>query len=158
MATPFEVMIQQLTELGFFGFLLPFMLVFVVAYGILSKTKVIGEDKKVQVAASAILAFFVLGFGSVTFGAFFVNLFALGTVVLAAILVILLFVGLVGGDISKLFGGNNMVIWLLVGIGVIIFFLVLNTIGIAISSQVVATIFFVVVLIIAVSFIAGGKG
>ena len=157
MASPFELMVDQLKELGFFGYLLPFLLMFVISFGLLSKTKVLGEDKKVIAVASSLLAFIVLGFGSIVFGNFLVNLFGLGAGVLAGILVIALLIGMAGGDISKLFGESKMLLALVGGIGILVFVLALSSIGVVLNNAFVATVFFVIVILIAVSMIAGGK-
>ncbi|MBI2971377.1 MAG: hypothetical protein HYY37_03110 [Candidatus Aenigmarchaeota archaeon] len=154
MVSPFEAMVQQLTDLGFFGFFLPVLLLFVVSYGLLLKTKALGDDQKVMVAASLVLSLFILGFGSIIFGRFFSSLFGIGTIVLAGILVIALFIGMAGGDISKIAGDSRLLMMFVAGIGVVVFFLALSSIGIVISGPVAATVFFIVVILVAVALIA----
>jgi len=59
---PFEFTIKKLQELGFFQFLLPFMLTATVFYGLLRKSKIFGEPKEnvvVNGMVSLIAAFMV---------------------------------------------------------------------------------------------------
>lgn len=63
MANPFEVAILRLSELGFFTFVLPFMLMSAIFYGALRKSRVFGEsDKNVVVngVISLVASFMVL--------------------------------------------------------------------------------------------------
>ena len=85
---------------------------------------------------------------------FFQSLFGLAAIVLAGILVTVLFVAMAGGDISKLVE-NRAVMALLAGVGIIVFMIVLGTLGVGIQSDMVAAIFMVIVMAIAVVFIAG---
>ncbi len=73
---------------------------------------------------------------------------------LAGILVIALFVGMAGGDISKLGGESKVLMGLVALIGIVVFFLALNAVGIAIDSQIVATLFFLLVVIVTVAMVA----
>src|SRR3989338_7869016 len=108
MADPFTILVTNLNQLGFFGFLLPFIFIFAVAYGLLMKAKYF-EDQKIIGVISLVLAFFVVGFGGPGLANFFVNLFGLATIVLAGILVIVLFVAMSGADVSKVLAGKGVV-------------------------------------------------
>lgn len=152
---PFELLVSNLNQLGFFGFLLPWLLMFAVVYGLLVKSKALGEDQKIIGVVSLVTAFFVVGYGGVAMGVFFQNLFGVAAIVLGGILVTVLFVSMAGGDISKLVE-NKAVMALLAGVGIIVFMIVLGTFGVTIQSDVIAAIFLVVVMAIAVVFIAGG--
>lgn len=55
MATPFANAILKLKELGFFQFLLPFMITAAIFYGLLRKTQIFGEPDK-NLAVNAIVA------------------------------------------------------------------------------------------------------
>ena len=58
---PFELLVSNLNQMGFFGFLLPWLLMFAVTYGLLVKSKVLGEDQKLIGVISLVAAFFVVG-------------------------------------------------------------------------------------------------
>ena len=151
---PFELLVSNLNQMGFFGFLLPWLLMFAVTYGLLLKSKAIGEDQKIIGVVSLVAAFFVVGYGGPLLGAFFQNLFGIAAVVLGGILVTVLFVSMAGGDISKL-AESREIMALMAGIGIIVFMIVLGTFGVSVSNDVIAAIFLVIVMAIAVVFIAG---
>jgi len=150
---PFEILVANLNQLGFFGFLLPWLLTFAVVFGLLSKTKALGEDLKINGVIALVVAFFVIGFGGPALGTFFVNLFGWGAVVLAVILVIVLFLAMTGADVTKVLGGNVHISALLVGIGIIIVFITIGAFGVKISTDVLAAVFVIIVMGIAVMFI-----
>lgn len=60
MVSPFETVILRLGDLGFFKFLLPFLLTAAIFYGLLRKSKVFGEPHQ-NIAVNAIVAL-VAGF------------------------------------------------------------------------------------------------
>jgi hypothetical protein len=155
MADPFTILVANLNSLGFFGFLLPFIFVFVVVYGLLMKAKYF-EDQKIIGVLSLVLAFFVIGYGGPALANFFVNLFGLATLIIAGILVIVLFVAMTGGDISKIASGKSVAA-ALAGIGIIIFFVALGAFGVAINDSVIGIIFVIVILALAVLFITGSN-
>jgi hypothetical protein len=55
MSTPFETAILKLKDLGFFQFLLPFMITAAVFYGLLRKTQLFGDPEK-NITVNAIVA------------------------------------------------------------------------------------------------------
>ena len=79
---PFEILVSNLNQMGFFGFLLPWLFMFAVVYGLLVKSKVLGEDQKIIGVVSLVSAFFVIGFGGVAIGTFFSNLFGIAAVIM----------------------------------------------------------------------------
>ena len=117
MASPFDVLVSNLNQLGFFGFLLPWIFMFAVVYGLLTKTKALGDDLRVNVVVALVTAFFVVGFGGPFLANAFVNIFGLGAIVIAAILIIVLFVAMAGGDVTKIIGSRPAMA-LLAGIGI----------------------------------------
>ncbi|MCX6818701.1 MAG: hypothetical protein NT129_01740, partial [Candidatus Aenigmarchaeota archaeon] len=143
-------------QMGFFGFLLPWLLMFAVTYGLLLKSKALGEDHKIIGVVSLVTAFFVIGFGGIALGNFFQNIFGIASMLIAGILVIVLFVSMAGGNITKFMEGKS-IIALIIVIGIIVFAVALGSIGVSVSSDVVATIFIVIIMGIAVFFIASGK-
>ena len=102
MADPFSILVANLNALGFFGFLLPWIFMFAVTYGLLAKAKFF-EDTKIVGVISLVLAFFVVGFGGPWLAGFFVNLFGYAAVIIAGLLVIVLFITMSGGSVGKFF-------------------------------------------------------
>src|SRR3989338_1831918 len=121
MASPFEALVSNFNQLGIFGFLLPWIFIFAITFGALLKSKAMGEDKRIIGVISLVVAFFVVGFGSPAFGGFFVSIFGLASMVLAIILVIVLFITMSGGDVSKLME-NKAILYLIAIIAVIVIF------------------------------------
>jgi hypothetical protein len=158
MADPFSVLVTNLQQLGFFGFLLPWLFMFVVVFGLLVKTKLLGEDKRLAAVLALVVAFFVVGFGGPFLANFFVNLWGVAAMAIAAVLVIVLFVGMAGGDITKLFE-NKAAIALVAAIGIIIVFIAAG--GLLVTSgvdpSVFAILFVVIVMGVAAYLIAGRK-
>ncbi len=154
-ANPFELLVFNLNQLGFFGFLLPWVFVFAVMYALLWKSKALGDNTKTLGVISLVVAFFVIGFGGPPLGAFFVGVFGLASLVLAGILVIIFFISLAGGNIENIMG-NRSVQYSLVGIGIIIFFIALgSSFGVSLSEAAISTVFIIVLLIIAIAFVTG---
>ena len=154
MASPFQTLVSNLDQLGFFGFLLPWVLTFAIFYGLLLKSKALGEDHKIIGVVSVVAAFFVVGFGGVALGTFLKNLFGTTAMVLAGILITLMFVGMSGYDVSKL-ADSKYFLAAGIGIGLIVFFSILGGVRF-IGSDVLSIIFVVIIMIISVMFIAGG--
>jgi len=153
---PFELLVQNLQHMGFFGFLLPWLLMFAVTYGILLKSKALGEDQKIIGVISLVVAFFVIGYGGVAIGTFMQNMFGIAAMVLAGILVTVLFVSMAGGDISKFVEGKE-VMALIIAIGIVVFVVAIGSIGVNLGTDALAAVFIMVVMGIAVFFIAGNK-
>lgn len=57
----FELVAQRLAELGFYNFLLPFILVAAILYGLLTKTKVLGESIIINGVVSLSVALIIFG-------------------------------------------------------------------------------------------------
>ena len=55
MANPFETVILRLNQLGFFQFLLPFILTSAIFYGALRKSQIFGESER-NIAVNAVVA------------------------------------------------------------------------------------------------------
>lgn len=152
MANPFEILVANLNALGFFGFLLPWMFIFVIVFAILLKTKALGDDTKIMGVLSLVISFFVIGYGGPFLANFFVNLFGMATIILAGILVIVLFVGMAGGDISKVLGSKPALLILAV-IGILIFMLAIGAMGVGVNDSVIGIIFIIIVMAVAIMFV-----
>src|SRR3989338_891580 len=148
---PFSLLVANLNALGFFGFLLPWIFVFVVVYGLLTKAKFF-ENPKIVGVLSLVLAFFVIGFGGPWLANFFVNLFGYAAVIIAGILVVVLFVTMSCGNISKVFDNKGVAV-LLAAIGIIVFFIAVGGASVVISDSVIGIVFVLIIMAIAVYFI-----
>ena len=108
----------QWEYLGVFDFILPFLLVFVIVYGILSSTKFFGKNQGVYVIIA-----FVIGLMSLRYqyfmSSFLSELFPRLGVGLAVLLALLVLVGIFIGD------KDNYWRYILMAVGFIIFIIVL---------------------------------
>lgn len=154
---PFSVLVCNLQQLGFFGFLLPWIFMFAVVFGLLAKSKILGEDKRIAAVIALVAAFFVVGYGGPTLANFFVNLWGIGAIVLAGILVTVLFVAMAGGDITKIFEHKGAMA-IVIAIGIVVFVLAAGALGaFAVGSDAFAIILIIVIMAIAAYLIAGHK-
>jgi len=155
MASPFETVILKLGDLGFFQFLLPFLLTAAIFYGLLRKTRVFGEPQQ-NVVVNAIVAL-VAGFmvwaypiiAGVDIQTQFSTFIFQSTLAMFAIIVGLLIAGMFfPEDISKKVGeivkGGK-------GLGIIIVSALLIILGIVFSSGLGA-------LLLPAGFTFGGGG
>ena len=156
MPDPFTLLVQNLNALGFFGFLLPWIFVFAIVYGLLIKGKFF-EDKRVIGVLSLVMAFFAIGFGGPLLANFFVSLFGFGALILAALLIIVLFLAMTGRDISKI-GDSKTIAYVMTGIGIVIFAVAIGSYGVKISDSSIGIVFIIVVLAIAIMFVTGSGG
>ncbi len=89
--------VGNLERLGFFDFVLPWLLFFAVVLGILNKTAILGSDKKLNAIIAAAIAFFVVNFTPIGgIAAFYSNIFGMSAQVLATLFVFVLFAGVLG--------------------------------------------------------------
>ena len=98
-------------EAGLFSYLLPFLIIFAMIFGILTKMKIFKESKAVNAIIALAVALMALQFGFVT--NFFSQIFPRLGVGLAVILGVLIVTGLFADPDS------NLVNYVLLGIGVI---------------------------------------
>lgn len=107
--TAIPELIEILTEWGFFTYYLPFLIVFVMFYAILMKTKIFGEDRRIAFIIAIIAALYVMTMGG-TVGAFISTLFTGGSILLVVMLLVLMIAGLVVGDRAwdKFSGGRSL--------------------------------------------------
>ena len=103
--------LNRLANMGFFAYVLPFLLIFTLVFGILSSMKLFKENRGVDAVIALVVAMMALQFNMVP--VFFSQIFPRMGVALAAILVILILAGFFV-DPSKAW-----VMYLFLGIGVI---------------------------------------
>lgn len=136
-----------LEDLGVWDVLLPFLLVFLLIYGILQKTRVFGEEKgnpknKINAAVAATCGLLVVGFTAlVTKIATFVNYLILFIVAGLCIVLVLAFFGRTREKPKN---------WLLFLIAVVCFFIlfsVLNIFAIINTTKLLETLFHPVVIV-----------
>jgi hypothetical protein len=166
MADIFTILITNLNELGFYNFVLPFLFVFAVVYGLLAKAGMFGgANTRISALLGLIVAFFAVGYYGPPMAGFFSSLFGSATIFLAAILVIVLFLAMAGFRTPDILtavvgrGGSIVAILILVVVGIILFMTATGTVitGIALEEGAIAAIFVVVVIIIAMLFVVGEK-
>jgi len=170
-ATFFEIAILKLQSLGFFTFLLPFILTAAIIYGGLRRAQLFGEPER-NVAVNAIVAFIIslfvwaapviLGIDIETkLSAFFIQGFSVSLIVLIALVLAGMFFP---PDLAKSLGdkikapyfwGGIIIVGLLVG-GVILVSSGLGTvlfpkgIGVKVSSDAFISIAVVIVLLVSI--------
>ncbi|MDD5012145.1 MAG: hypothetical protein PHQ66_00655 [Candidatus Nanoarchaeia archaeon] len=98
--------------LGFFSYLLPFLLVFALVFGILTRTQIFKENKAVNAIIALAVAFMSLQFDFVP--TFFSQIFPRLGVGLAIILGVLIIIGLFAPPNSKIID------YILLGVGVLV--------------------------------------
>lgn len=109
--------LNQWADAGVFAYLLPFLFIFAVVFGILNKTKVLGESKGVQATIALALGLLALQFDYVSnFFSIFMPYTGIG---IAVLLVAIILMGLVVEDeeghwIKKVFFGIGALIFLVV--------------------------------------------
>jgi len=104
-------------QMGVFAYVLPFLMIFALVYGILSRSKVLGDNKGVNAVIATSFGLLALQFDFVS--GFYASIFPYAGAGLAVLLIAIILLGLTyqGG------GPNLNKIWL--GIGAVIFLFVL---------------------------------
>tara|TARA_Y100000034_G_scaffold15658_2_gene16609 strand:- start:13 stop:516 length:504 start_codon:yes stop_codon:yes gene_type:complete len=102
-------------DMGVFAYALPFLMIFALVYGILTKTKILGENTGVNSTIALAFGLLALQFDYVS--GFYASIFPYAGMGLAVLLIAMIFLGLSGG------GGTENKIWL--GIGVVIGLIIL---------------------------------
>lgn len=88
----FGNIIDSLAQLGFFSYVLPFLLVFAIIYGILTKVKLFGDKNAINAVIALAIGLIALQFEAVPM--FFSDIFPRLGIGLAVILVLLILIGL----------------------------------------------------------------
>lgn len=151
---PFEILIRNLNDMGFFGFILPWVFMFCVSFGALAKAKILGDDLKIVAVVSIVLGFFVVGFGGPGLASFFVNVFGIAAAVIAGLLVLVLFMGMAGMPIDML-AKNKAVLVALIAIAIMVFVLAAGAWTVVANSTTVAIVLILIVMAVSIVFIAG---
>ena len=149
----FGTLVQNLNALGFYGFVLPWLLIFAVVYGLLIGVKAFGDNKKVSGVVALVFAFFITAYTGI--GSFFVNLFGFASIFLAIALVVILFIAFAGFELKA-----NIETFIIVAIIALIIFFVLGggiISGIALTDESIAVLFIIIFMALVVLFLTKGE-
>lgn len=158
--------LNQMNELGVFSYVLPFMLVFAIVFGLLQKTRIFGDENKAR-GINAIIALAVAGI-SLLFDAvplFFSNIFPKFGIGLAVFLVLIIVLGFFFNPNDDNKKGPLLWIGWFVGIGVVLWALSewndmggFGNFGFGFLSDYLPLIIVVILVVVAIIFIVGGSG
>lgn len=109
--------LNEMQNAGFFSYVLPFLLIFALVFGILTQIKIFKEHKSINGVIAFVVGLMALQFDFVPI--FFAEIFPRLGVGLAILLLILIFVGIFSDPDS------NAVMYTLMGVGMIIAVIVL---------------------------------
>lgn len=106
-------------DIGVFAYVLPFLIIFAVVFGLLSKSKILGENKGVHVTLALAIGLISLQFDYVA--NFFATIFPFAGIGLSVLLVALILMGVLTEDV-----GESVQKWIFFGIGAVIFVIVIG--------------------------------
>ena len=110
----------SVSAIGYFMPIFAFLLVFIVIYALLVKTKVLGESPAVMLFISFILSsFFIVEASLVDFVQFSSAWF--GTIVISLFFLIVILAFIPGIKIGEFFGKGNWFAWVLLGVMLLFF-------------------------------------
>ncbi len=160
--SPIEIMLGNMNRLGFFEFLMPWILFLAIIFAVLKKSEVFGEEISVNAVIAAVVSFFIINYTPVgmTLGTFFTTLFGLAAVIIAGLLVGILFIGMAGIKPEELLGkANKTAIAVLLGFLALIAFISVGGMSFFnIDSDLVITLFMLLLMLFAIMFIANSGG
>ncbi len=160
--SPIEIMLGNMNRLGFFEFLMPWILFLAIIFAILKKSEVFGEEISVNAVIAAVVSFFIINYTPVgmTLGTFFTTLFGLAAVIITGLLVGILFLGMAGIKPDELLGkANKTAIAVLLGFLALIAFISVGGMSFFnIDSDLVITLFMLLLMLFAIMFIGKGDG
>ncbi|MAH42992.1 hypothetical protein CL614_04705 [archaeon] len=158
----FAQLVSDLSRIGFYDFLLPWLFTFAIVYGLLIKADLFGKvNTKVSGILAIVIAFFVSAYSGPLMASYFTTIFAEFSTVAAAILVVVMFAALVGFKIE--WGDNKNIKYgtlaVLIGFGIVIFLIALGTSWMRWtfwSNSYVTAGFIIVLVLAAVAFVISG--
>ena len=155
----FNQIISNMQNLGFYDFVLPWLLFLCILYVILLMAPFLQDrevdKKRVSILIAAILSFFIIAYpvGGSTFGVFLVGLFGTTGIYIAAALVLIILLGTFGINITDL-GPKKYIGWTIL-LAIIILFLYGGITGIAVPAGVASVLLVLIVMLGAMYFISG---
>jgi len=151
--------VGQLNQVGFYSFALPFLLIFAITYGLLSKVELFNKNdsKKINSIIAICIAFFVVNYTpfATTLQDFFTNLFGSMSLVISGMLVFVLFLAILGIE-TRVLSGNDKIKYLTVGAIILITYgLFSSSLGesFSISNTTITTLFVLGFIIFVVWFV-----
>ncbi len=112
----------QWEQAGVFSYVLPFLLIFAIIYGILSQTQILGDRKGINVVIALAIGFMSLQFNIVS--VFFSEIFPRMGIVLSIILVIMILLGLFVKNEDGTTAGwykTLMIVIVLISVAIVVF-------------------------------------
>lgn len=167
----FEEVIQRLIELGFYKFLLPFIIIAAIIYAVLRKTQIFGESPLIGGIISLSIAFFIFGL-PVLSGAnlvkpltsFFGQITIVILIISFGLIVSGLFVPNLMGKMGEWVTGGGIIWWMIVVVIIIaissgLFAFLSSPIGEAAGEgkSLVLVVFLLLLFIVMAALIVGGK-
>lgn len=149
-------MLANLTNMGFYDFILPWLLFLAVFYGLLQGKKTISEDSSVNGVIAIVSAFLV---AYIARGMLYTRIFGTMGVVFAGFLMIVIFLALFGIKPEELLGSNKTALAIILGIiGLAIFLSAggLDVFGTSIDSETSTMVVVLILMFGAIAFIGGG--
>ncbi len=164
----FETVINELVNIGFYDVVLVWLLFFGVVFGLLQKSRLLGEPqdaRSINAIVSAAIAFFIILYnpGVVSKVVFYSTFFGSSAMVLSALLVIALFMGILGLELGgegfwkdetmrKYIGPVVFLIVVLIGYALFSGALGMGTPGVnvGVSDDLLTMVFFVVFIVFVV--------
>jgi len=163
----FEGIIGALAVSGMFPVYLAFLLVFAIIFGILSNTKILGGNPRIDALVAFIIGLYLCAFSplAVPISQWFVAIFSATSVILVSLLVFIIVVAMLLSPFwSEVKKGGGHVFALLAVVGIVIGGLIVfgGSFGFGgtlpqISTEDIVFILFVVITLILIYFIIGGK-
>lgn len=163
MVNAFETLVTNLTNLGFYDFLLPWLFTFAIVYGLLVKANLFGKNDKISGVIALVAAFFVTAVSGPAIADFFTTMFGGATILLTGILVIILLAVILGFN-SNVFAnfkrGHYATLAVILILGAALFLTAtgaqiagINTLT---DSTTISMIFVLILIILMVYIIVGG--
>ncbi|MEM4181867.1 MAG: hypothetical protein QXX68_01800 [Candidatus Pacearchaeota archaeon] len=167
MAYTITEFLNQMNQLGVFSYVLPFMFVFAIVFGLLQKTKILGDENKAR-GINAIIALAIGGI-SLLFDVvpkFFSIIFPKFGVGLAVFLVLMIMIGFFysGNKEDSNFGSLK---WIGIVVGLVVLIWALSewgnlggfgNFGFGFLSEFFPLILILIIIIVGISFVVGGGG
>lgn len=113
----FAEFIGNMNTLGFYDFLLPFMFILALTFGLLTKSEVFGDNAAIYGILSICIAFFSVNYTPI--GLFLTRSMTYAAVFIAGVLILILMLGIFGGKIDAIF--NEGIMWFIAFMAVLIF-------------------------------------
>ena len=165
MAVNFTNIVGKLANMGFYDFVLPWLLFFAVSFGALSMVNAFGGKKNINAIIATVIAFFGVAFipvGGIM--AYYSTLFGVGGMVIAVLLLIIILGGVLGYKISDF---EKMGGWVKPLIGLVIIALAVLAFSAATGGQIIlpwldsdtwTLIFIVVFVLLVIWYVDSGEG